>query len=347
MKTLLIILSFTLSVISIGQSSIFEEKMQAALEEFSNAKQADDFIKVSYKFEQIAAVESTNWLPLYHHAMCYIMASYTENNDASAKKDADLELASQSIEKIKILAPKESEIYALEAYCLTAKMVINPMARAQKYSPLIQATIGKSLAFNPNNPRAKQIKISNDYGTAQFFGSDTENICQSASQLLADWDNYKPSSAIHPTWGKAYLNSIVQSCNASPETEKETVIQSETKTVDSTTLNLTINITDLHSNSGIVLIQLMDENHTVLKSFKGDIKDKACTVVANDLEKGVYAVKYFHDENANMKMDSDKYGRPTEGYGYSNNAKGNMGPPKIKKTLFNLDTDLTISLKTI
>lgn len=37
---------------------------------------------------------------------------------------------------------------------------------------------------------------------------------------------------------------------------------------------------------------------------------------------GSYAVKAFHDENANGRVDSDWFGSPTEGFGLSNN------PPK-------------------
>ena len=34
---------------------------------------------------------------------------------------------------------------------------------------------------------------------------------------------------------------------------------------------------------------------------------------------GTYAVRVFHDENANGRVDSDWFGTPTEGFGLSNN----------------------------
>ena len=37
---------------------------------------------------------------------------------------------------------------------------------------------------------------------------------------------------------------------------------------------------------------------------------------------------------------------PAEGYGFSNNAHGFMGPPKFKDQLFDINSDLTITLKT-
>ncbi len=340
MKTIILLMFTILSVISYSQNSIFEQKMTVALDSFASAKNVSDFIATSYQFDQIANVETKNWLPLYYHAMCYIWANYNEKREDASKKDAHLDIAQQSIEKIKLLAPKESEIYALEALYFTARLTVNPMERGQKFSGLAQGSIAKSLALNPENIRAKQLKISNEYGTAQFFGSDTAPICERAQALLSEWDNYKPISKIHPNWGKEYLEYIAKSCQT-PETDSET---SQNHAKDGEIL--TIKISNLVSDEGVILAQLLDENHKVLSVAKGTIDNKNATVEFDGLKKGVYAVRYFHDANSNMKMDTDKYGRPTEGYGYSNNAKGFMSAPKIKKTLFNLNGDLTLSLKT-
>jgi len=340
MKTLLIILSFTIGTLSISQTGVFMQKMGEALGQFSQATTPKDYINVSFKFEQIAGVETENWLPLYYHAMSYTMASYGEKNEDAAKKDAHLDMAFETIKKLKILAPNESEIFALEALFYTAKLSVDPMSRGQKYSGLSMASIEKALALNSNNPRAKQLKIANEFGMAQFFGTDTEPICKKAQVVLAEWDNYKIASQIHPNWGKEHIKSIAESCQPKTETKSSSDTVSTKKGHD-----LTLKIADLKSNKGIVLVQLMDENHKVLKSVKGDIDSNTSTIILENVEPGTYAIRYFHDENTNMKFDSDKYGRPMEGYGFSNNAKGFMGSPKIKKTLFSINSNLSLSLK--
>jgi uncharacterized protein (DUF2141 family) len=54
----------------------------------------------------------------------------------------------------------------------------------------------------------------------------------------------------------------------------------------------------------------------------------------DSLEYGYYAIKVFHDENNNGKIDLNFIGIPTEDYGYSNNVSGWFGPPKWEKTRF-------------
>jgi len=62
-----------------------------------------------------------------------------------------------------------------------------------------------------------------------------------------------------------------------------------------------------------------------------------------DLPFGEYAVKVYHDENGNNKLDKNLFGIPKEAYGISNNARGTFGPPDYKKALFILDkTDMTV-----
>lgn len=46
------------------------------------------------------------------------------------------------------------------------------------------------------------------------------------------------------------------------------------------------------------------------------------------LAPGRYAIKSFHDVNGDGKMATNPFGIPTEPYGFSNNARGAMGPPK-------------------
>jgi len=101
-------------------------------------------------------------------------------------------------------------------------------------------------------------------------------------------------------------------------------------------LSLTIEIRDLRSNSGEVLLQLYDENQNKIEGVYGKIVNNKSVLVIKNLNPGKYAFKYFHDENKNDKLDSNRLGIPTEGYGFSNNAKGNFGPPSFKKWIFDL-----------
>ena len=67
-----------------------------------------------------------------------------------------------------------------------------------------------------------------------------------------------------------------------------------------------------------------------------------------DIPPGTYAMAVVHDENMNGKLDTNWAGVPTEGYGFSNNAKGVLGAPSFAAASFNYDgrnVDLTMSLR--
>jgi uncharacterized protein (DUF2141 family) len=60
--------------------------------------------------------------------------------------------------------------------------------------------------------------------------------------------------------------------------------------------------------------------------------------VFTDIAPGKYGVKLFHDANDNGKIDTNFLGIPREGYGFSNNAKGFIGPPGFKKLIVEVTT---------
>jgi len=66
-----------------------------------------------------------------------------------------------------------------------------------------------------------------------------------------------------------------------------------------------------------------------------------------DIPPGTYAVAVIHDENMNGKLDTNWLGIPTEGYGFSNDAKGLIGVPSFSAASFPYDgrsLELTMSL---
>jgi uncharacterized protein (DUF2141 family) len=64
------------------------------------------------------------------------------------------------------------------------------------------------------------------------------------------------------------------------------------------------------------------------------IVNKQVVVVIDSLEFGEYAIRIFHDENENEKIDTNIFGIPTEDYGYSNDASSWFGPPSWEKAKF-------------
>ena len=108
---------------------------------------------------------------------------------------------------------------------------------------------------------------------------------------------------------------------------------------------LNIEIVEIRNDSGKIMLQLFDENEKVVNQMIGPIQEKRSLFTFEDLKTGRYAVRYYHDENMNAKMETNLLGKPTEGYGFSNNVVGKLGAPPFKKWLFEVTRDQKIVLK--
>ena len=67
-----------------------------------------------------------------------------------------------------------------------------------------------------------------------------------------------------------------------------------------------------------------------------------------DIPPGTYAMAVVHDENMNGRLDTNRLGVPTEGYGFSNNAHGVFSAPSFSDASFKYDgqnVDLTMTLR--
>jgi len=186
------------------------QKMGETLEKLNKSSSIEEMQEVANTFRNIANVEKEEWLPLYYEAQCYILMSFM---DRSGAKDTYLDQAETYIEKMLELVPEEAEAYVLQAFYHTGRLVVNPPERAMSTGPLVSQSLGKALSIDQGNPRALVIKLSNEIGTAQYFGTDTAPMCKQAQDLLANWDSHELRSPIHPAWGKDQVEEIVRNCD--------------------------------------------------------------------------------------------------------------------------------------
>ena len=119
------------------------------------------------------------------------------------------------------------------------------------------------------------------------------------------------------------------------------------------TANLIIHITGFKNSEGVARVAVINskENYsqkTPYKGFNTRITDKEAIQTVPGLPQGEYAVKVFHDENENDELDTRIFGIPAESYGFSNNARGTLGPPEYEKAAFLLDSpeqEISIQIK--
>lgn len=113
-------------------------------------------------------------------------------------------------------------------------------------------------------------------------------------------------------------------------------------------VKLTVAVSGLKNNTGIVKVGLYNSDGTFLKttykSLTSEIKNNEVVVTFDNLPAGEYAISTYHDENNNGKLDRNAMGVPSEAYAASNNAKGFMGPPSYKDAKFLIDKDSKIEI---
>lgn len=116
--------------------------------------------------------------------------------------------------------------------------------------------------------------------------------------------------------------------------------------------SITFEIDGVKNDQGKLLIQLFNsednynENHAHLANIVNASKGKV-VVTFNNVQSGEYAIRYFHDENNNGSLETNLFGMPTEGYGYSNNAKANFGPATYKDMKFNVNNNDVINQSSV
>ena len=117
---------------------------------------------------------------------------------------------------------------------------------------------------------------------------------------------------------------------------------------------LTLKVTGINDIKGELVIGIFDNQKDWLKKghefYKKKVKvtSNEETIVFKDLPPGEYAVSLYHDVNEDDKCNRNLIGYPTEGIGFSNEAKISIKAPGFKKASFTLQSDLeeTIKLKT-
>jgi len=116
--------------------------------------------------------------------------------------------------------------------------------------------------------------------------------------------------------------------------------------------SLTLVVPGLANDEGKVIIALFDsaegfeKDGAFVRSAFVEPEDRAAVWTFGDLPFGEYAVRLFHDENGNEKLDTNWMGIPKERYGFSNDARGKFGPPGYEAAKFRFDSDgMTLQVK--
>ena len=110
---------------------------------------------------------------------------------------------------------------------------------------------------------------------------------------------------------------------------------------------LTLIVKNIRNDKGRLAAQLLNDEELQIEGKHIYIKGKVASAVFHNIPQGKYAIRIFHDENQNNKMDFNWIRIPKEGYGFSGNPKNSFRSPDIKELLFELDSDKKITINMI
>lgn len=109
-------------------------------------------------------------------------------------------------------------------------------------------------------------------------------------------------------------------------------------------ISLTVTVTS-EKNAGTVYLRVMNDQNEKVDGCSAEVIDGKATCTFNDLAPGKYAIAAFQDLNDDGEMNANMFGMPVEPYGFSNDARGQFGPPSFDDQLFELKSDKSVTFK--
>lgn len=115
------------------------------------------------------------------------------------------------------------------------------------------------------------------------------------------------------------------------------------------TAAITIAVSTVRNHQGAIICALFDTAESFAKRVPlarvvAHAKTPSTTCVLRNVKAGIYAVTAIHDENDNGRLDKSFFGRPTEGYGVSNNHTYAMHGPRFSENTFSLAASRSLSI---
>ena len=108
-------------------------------------------------------------------------------------------------------------------------------------------------------------------------------------------------------------------------------------------------ISGLRSTEGVVRIALYADrgdwlsHERTLASCTAHVHGESASCSLGHHAPGTYAIALLHDEDADGDMDTDFFGLPQEGYGFSSGARPGLGAPSFEDASFEHGAERTLA----
>jgi hypothetical protein len=215
-KVFFLLLASSMMTGAIAQSEKYMKAMESLVVAVDTTRSIVGLTDLANSFERIANAEKTQWLPFYYAALATANAAYSYSDgtfgDKSVVIDPLADKAETFLTKAEEFSKDNSEIWLVKKMIASVRMMANPMARYQEYSPVATAALETAKKLNPGNPRVYLQEGQDLYFTPEQFGGSKEEAKKRFEETVSKFSTFKPESGIHPNWGlgtaKYFLSQI-------------------------------------------------------------------------------------------------------------------------------------------
>ncbi|MEM7642502.1 MAG: DUF2141 domain-containing protein [Pseudomonadota bacterium] len=112
--------------------------------------------------------------------------------------------------------------------------------------------------------------------------------------------------------------------------------------------DITVQVNNLRSEVGLIRVAICPEKSFTEPTcpWRGFAPAAMSVVTVTDVPDGIYAVQAFHDEDSDGELNRRGF-RPSEGLGFSNDARIRFGPPKFEDAAIQIQGNgvLTVNMR--
>jgi len=190
-----------------AQATNQSKALEAAVMQFNQATKNQAYQELYLQFEQLYAVNKTNWLIPYYAGMTRSIMCLLKMGD----RDALANDALLWVGRAKSIV-KNDEIYCAESLAYTAKMSVNPALRWLVYEGKIKKALSFAKKLNPSNPRAYVLEANIQQKIPFIFGGGCKSVKPLIQKAELCFSAQTKVNSVEPSWGFQSLVQLKKAC---------------------------------------------------------------------------------------------------------------------------------------
>ena len=190
-----------------AQATNQSKALEAAVMQFNQANKNQAYQELYLQFEQLYAVNKTNWLIPYYAGMTRSIMCLLKMGD----RDALANDALLCVGRAKSIV-KNDEIYCAESLAYTAKMSVNPALRWLVYEGKIKRALSFAKKLNPSNPRAYVLEANIQQKIPFIFGGGCKSVKPLIQKAELCFSAQTKVNSVEPSWGFQSLVQLKKAC---------------------------------------------------------------------------------------------------------------------------------------